>query len=206
MGNAREFTAEWARKHMQLAHHQVPDFATGGNALARVRSVLPDYAGLRITSTYRSPAKNASIGGAKNSYHMDRANPAVDVGGPWNSMDAFARDARRAGGWREGPLWQVKGHFDHAHVADQGMVLDSMQSFDKGGWLEPGLTMAYNGTGRPEQVVPVASGAVPGAAPAGQVIYQDNRKVTVKGQVWRLHELERELSRVRKDRDYRAGR
>lgn len=34
-------------------------------------------------------------------------------------------------------------HWDHVHW---GM-------FDRGGWLEPGLTMAYNGTGRPERVI-----------------------------------------------------
>lgn len=34
-------------------------------------------------------------------------------------------------------------HWDHIHW---GM-------FDRGGWLKPGLTMAYNGTGRPERVV-----------------------------------------------------
>ena len=33
-------------------------------------------------------------------------------------------------------------HWDHIHW---GM-------FDRGGWLEPGLTLAYNGTGRPERV------------------------------------------------------
>ena len=26
--------------------------------------------------------------------------------------------------------------------------------YDQGGWLPPGLSMAYNGTGRPEQVIP----------------------------------------------------
>ena len=34
-------------------------------------------------------------------------------------------------------------HWDHIHWG----------FFDSGGWLEPGLTMAYNGTGRPERVV-----------------------------------------------------
>ena len=30
--------------------------------------------------------------------------------------------------------------------------------YDKGGWLKPGLSLAYNGTGRPEQVVPARRG------------------------------------------------
>jgi len=30
--------------------------------------------------------------------------------------------------------------------------------YDRGGWLQPGLTLAYNGTGRPEQVIPAGGG------------------------------------------------
>jgi SLT domain-containing protein len=30
--------------------------------------------------------------------------------------------------------------------------------YDRGGMLEPGLTLAYNGTGRPEQVIPGGRG------------------------------------------------
>lgn len=44
-------------------------------------------------------------------------------GGLWNS-------------YREG------GHSDHVHVA----------TYDQGGWLKPGLTLAYNGLGYPERV------------------------------------------------------
>lgn len=29
-----------------------------------------------------------------------------------------------------------------------------VEPFDRGGWLQPGLTMAYNGTGKPEKVIP----------------------------------------------------
>jgi hypothetical protein len=39
-------------------------------------------------------------------------------------------------------------HFDHIHWA-----------YDKGGWLRPGWTMAYNGTGRPERVLAPGEGA-----------------------------------------------
>jgi TP901 family phage tail tape measure protein len=164
-----EAIAEWARRHMQLPHHTEPvggggDYAGGGKALDRVRSMLGDFPGLRITSTYRSPEHNRRIGGAKNSYHMDRNNPAVDVAGSHGQMSAFAAAARRAGGWREGPLWQVKGHDDHVHVAEDGTIID-FKSFDRGGILEPGLTLAHNGTGQPE-VVTIASN-VPTPAQTG---------------------------------------
>jgi TP901 family phage tail tape measure protein len=160
-----EAIAEWARRHMQLPHHTEPvggggDYAGGGKALDRVRSMLGDFPGLRITSTYRSPEHNRRIGGAKNSYHMDRNNPAVDVAGSHGQMSAFAAAARRAGGWREGPLWQVKGHYDHVHVAEDGTIID-FKSFDRGGILEPGLTLAHNGTGQPEVVTTASNVPTP---------------------------------------------
>lgn len=92
----------------------------GGSALARVQSVLPR--GLRVTSTYRSPAHNARIGGSRTSLHMDRNNPAVDIAGPFGLMDAFARQLAAMGGWRQ-LLWKVKGHWDHIHVAHRGGVV-----------------------------------------------------------------------------------
>lgn len=42
-------------------------------------------------------------------------------------------------------------HWDHIHWG----------FFDSGGWLEPGLTMAYNGTGRPERVVGPGEAGLP---------------------------------------------
>jgi hypothetical protein len=44
-------------------------------------------------------------------------------------------------GGRQNPYIEG-GHNDHVHVA----------TYDKGGWLKPGLTLAYNGTGAPERV------------------------------------------------------
>jgi hypothetical protein len=169
MGNAREFTAEWARKHMELAHHQAPPPGSGGssrgpggggNVTARVRAVLGDYPGTRVTSTYRSPSRNAAVGGAKNSLHMDKSNPATDIGGPTGQLDRLHGRLRGMGGWRE-LLWRVRGHFDHIHAAEEGMLLNTIgggafngaQSFDSGGMLRPGWTAAYNGTGKPERVM-----------------------------------------------------
>jgi hypothetical protein len=94
----------------------------GGKALARVQSVLPK--GLTITSTYRSPAHNRRVGGSPTSLHMDRNNPAVDIGGPTYLLDRFAEQLRAMGGWRQ-LLWRVKGHYDHIHVAHAGGRVDA---------------------------------------------------------------------------------
>lgn len=95
----------------------------GGKALARVQSVLPP--GLAVTSTYRSPAHNARIPGAsRTSLHMDKNNPAVDIGGPTHLLDQFAAQLAAMGGWRQ-LLWRVPNHFDHIHVAHNGGVVDA---------------------------------------------------------------------------------
>ncbi len=173
--NMQQAAAEWARRHMQEPHHTAPPPppggggpvagggpVSGGKALGRVQSVLGEFPGARITSTYRSPSQNAAAGGARNSYHMDRNNPAVDIGGPTATLDRLAGRLRGMGGWREGPLWRVRGHFDHVHVADEGLIINSMQSFDKGGWLQPGMTLAHNGTGQPERVIAMRDGGLMG--------------------------------------------
>jgi hypothetical protein len=97
----------------------------GGPALNRVRAILPNYPGLRITSTYRSPARNRAAGGSPTSYHLDRWNPAVDIGGPTWQLDRLAAALRASGGWREGPIWREPGHYDHVHVAHRGEYVDA---------------------------------------------------------------------------------
>lgn len=45
----------------------------------------------------------------------------------------------------------------------QGGILDNgLQSFDQGGWLQPGMTLAHNGTGVPERVISFAEGGLRG--------------------------------------------
>ncbi len=57
----------------------------------------------------------------------------------------------------QGPL-----HRNHVHAAmagggyvDTGNLLKNVHygTFDSGGWLMPGLTYAYNGTGKPERIL-----------------------------------------------------
>jgi TP901 family phage tail tape measure protein len=90
----------------------------GGSTLNRVMPVLNRLGGY-VTSTYRSPAENARVGGSLRSYHLDASNPAVDIGGTKNVLDRVHAALAAAGGWRE-LLWQVKGHYDHVHVAHDG--------------------------------------------------------------------------------------
>jgi SLT domain-containing protein len=45
---------------------------------------------------------------------------------------------------------------DHVYgptLMSGGMGIGSGHGYDTGGWLPPGLSVAYNGTGRPEQVI-----------------------------------------------------
>ena len=125
----------------------------GGNTLQRLLPYI-EQTGTIITDTYRDPGYNASVGGSSTSYHMDAANPAVDVAGSESAMWAFYRlVAADPGGWRQ-ILWQVAGHYDHVHVANQGGVYGHLptQKYDSGGYLQPGFTLAYNGTGKPEPI------------------------------------------------------
>jgi len=89
----------------------------GGSTLKRVQGALT--AGTYVTSTYRTPAQNASVGGSPTSYHMDKANPATDIGGSTSALNLLYGKLKAMGGWRE-LLWKVKGHYDHIHAANTG--------------------------------------------------------------------------------------
>ncbi len=95
--------------------------AVGGSTLKRVQALLPS--GAYITSTYRSPAQNARVGGSPTSFHTDARNPAVDIGGSTAVLDRLYRQIAARGPWRE-LLWRVPGHFDHIHVAHAGGTVD----------------------------------------------------------------------------------
>lgn len=143
---------EWAKNTIKPPTTGVGNY-TGGIALQRVLPILAQFPGLAITDTYRDPIYNAAVGGSPTSYHMDRANPAVDVAGDMGQMYAFAAALRAAGGWRQ-ILWQVAGHYDHVHVANQGGIfgeLGSAKLFDSGGVFRPG-DVAMNQSGKPEAV------------------------------------------------------
>lgn len=95
---------------------------TAGARAAQAAAGLP----VTMSSSYRTPARNAAVGGSPTSFHLDAANPATDWIGPTWALDEFARRLRGMGPWREGPLWRVPNHAPgdnpHVHVADKGGV------------------------------------------------------------------------------------
>jgi hypothetical protein len=54
----------------------------------------------------------------------------------------------------------VPGSVKDIHLGPVHSVPGGVLTFDKGGYLPPGLTVAYNGTGKPEPVVPGAGGSI----------------------------------------------
>jgi len=86
------------------------------SSLQVVQQAMEGIPGLRITSTYRSPEKNRAVGGSSTSWHMNKANPAVDVAGPQSSMQALYRKLKSLGYDAE-LLFNSPGHYDHVHFA-----------------------------------------------------------------------------------------
>ncbi len=54
------------------------------------------------------------------------------------------------------------GHHDHVHVAKDGGFFQSYGQ--PGGFLNPGYTLAYNGTGAPERVLSLEEGGCSGTS------------------------------------------
>jgi hypothetical protein len=181
----------------------------GGPALSRVNSVLAGIPGAYVTSTYRTPEQNRRVGGSPTSYHLDKSNPAVDIGG--RNLGLVASRLRSMGGWREGPLWQVPGHFDHVHVAHQGGMV--APTWPKMAGLGPDERMGLLQVG--ERVLnrsetAIYNSTVPASvSPAGgkNIIHNHyETKVTIEGSLWHVREAERAIDKVRRERAYQGGR
>ena len=118
--------------------------------------------GFGVSSTVRPGSKTR----AKGTLSLHALGRAVDLTGP-NMMEIFNTLAAVAGNWLQeliyspAPFFVSRGrrvpigaldsitradHFDHVHAG----------TFDNGGWLQPGLNLAWNGTGSPEPVGDVA--------------------------------------------------
>ncbi|RYG90146.1 MAG: hypothetical protein EON59_00575 [Alphaproteobacteria bacterium] len=72
--------------------------------------------GERVTSTYRTPAHNAQVGGVQNSYHTRKGadgKPLArdSVPPPGMSMAAYAAQLRR-----QNPHLEVINEGDHVHL------------------------------------------------------------------------------------------
>lgn len=91
---------------------------------------LANRFGLRVTSTFRDPGQNASVGGSSTSRHMVRGGAADFAGSP-EAMRRLAEWAIRSGRYAEvfydpiGIFWdngrinrgQIGGHSDHVHIS-----------------------------------------------------------------------------------------
>lgn len=70
--------------------------------------------GERVTSTRRTPGRNAAVGGVPNSYHLSgKARDSVPP--PGMSMSAYAAELRRMN-----PQYEVINEGDHVHIEPRG--------------------------------------------------------------------------------------
>jgi hypothetical protein len=88
-------------------------------------------------------------------FEAESTRSGIKIGGAASPPGSFARTYHLA---RGGPVERgvLAAYATLAGVnlgGDPGRLrLNGMGTFDRGGWLRPGWTMAYNGTGRPEAV------------------------------------------------------
>lgn len=83
------------------------------NNSSRTAVEIAKQYGLTLTSGFRSPSKNASIGGAKKSFHQ--SGEAYDVAGTPAQMQKFAEWAKTSGLYSE-VIYNNSDHADHVHV------------------------------------------------------------------------------------------
>lgn len=140
-----------------------------GNAIAEILRVARHfYGGARVSSGFRfgdpgyhgrGLAADLIGGGAAGMVRMARGFYGISGrlleeihsgGGGF-----FVKNGQRVG---SGYYRSVIGeHYNHVHIAARKDALANV--FDRGGYLMPGLSLAYNGTGRPERVLGPGQGA-----------------------------------------------
>lgn len=135
---------------------------TGSGGLASqtaglLNTIRAVFGNVLVTSGFRTRAQNDAVDGAPNSDHLTgRAFDLVPASG-WSAA-SIAHFDRIVGWLASNPLvrwigWRgVAGHGpgDHLHVS----------TYDRGGILSPGWTLAHNATGRNEFVLPNSSALV----------------------------------------------
>jgi TP901 family phage tail tape measure protein len=181
-----------AQAHMKLPHHQAPPPGAGGLAgsttglnpefLRRFMAYSDRVGPLRIVSGWRSSARQAQLYAA---YLAGRGNLAARPGTSKHevglaidhapvanaSMKAIARQFRLH--------YPVRGEPWHVEPFARG-GFHGLRSYDRGGYLLPGTTVAQNFTGRPEYVPPPASTPAPSQAP---VVINASYDLHVEGEI-----------------------
>lgn len=112
--------------------------------------------GLTMTSGYRDPGKNASVGGSKTSMHT--SGTAYDFAGTPSQMKAFASWAKASGMFTE-VLYETAGHYDHVHIgwgtgkhADGKTYIGDGKLIDMKAGSSTGTNGSQSGTGVAEKL------------------------------------------------------
>ena len=162
MQEARDEVIKW------LAANLEPPAASGGSAngllpiMAAARQYVMDTYGITNIGgySYRNIAGTNTLSDHALGKAIDIMTSNVGLG--WAIANDFAFGPAHARFRAENTIWQqsissnggpfvrmadrgsiTQNHYDHVHV----------DTYDQGGWLLPGLTLAYNGTGAPERVL-----------------------------------------------------
>lgn len=106
-----------------------------------------------------------SLGMGESGWRWNALNRSSGAYGIPQALPA-GKMASAGADWRTNALTQVRwmatyihGRYGTPAHAWSSWLSRSPHWYDQGGWLMPGLTMAYNGTGRPERIVPPGGGA-----------------------------------------------
>jgi TP901 family phage tail tape measure protein len=206
--SARSLAEAVSAAHMKLPHHQAPPPGVGGSGglagsttglnpefLRRFMAYSDRVGPLRIVSGFRSRARQAQLYAAYLAGRGNLAAPpgrskherglAIDHAPAANaSMKAIAREFRLH--------YPVRGEPWHVEPFARG-GFHGLRSYDRGGYLNPGYTLAHNGTGHPEMVVP--SGGSSG--PTTTVHLTVRNEITVDGELG--PSSRRELERMQRE-------
>jgi phage-related protein len=98
-----------------------------------------------------------SLWNQESGWRWNALNPSSGAYGIPQSLPAD-KMASAGSDWRTNPATQIRWGLQYIHDrygSPGGAWAHEVANnwYDKGGWLMPGLTMAYNGTGRPERVL-----------------------------------------------------
>lgn len=161
------------------------DVTSASSALQAFASAL-QAAASAASSAASSSSAGIGSGGAGTSISPATTIPALITPAAAASGLSPSAVASAKSSWGGGlPPWITGGAVPAGGIASapggsyNGMPLSSLPvgSYDSGGWLPPGLSLAHNGTGAPEQV------GNPRGASGGSVTINDHRVLQIVGDV-----------------------